>query len=348
MTTVVVGAGLIGLATAYSLQNAGEKVVVLEAERHIGYGSSFANAGMLTPSLPEPWNGPGLRRQLLTALFNRNAPVRIAWKSLPGLAGWGLEFLRNSGLQSYLESTRANYQLAKYSLAQTLKATDEHGLEFNLERNGTLCLYENKADWLARSRLCNFLESEGLVSERVSPQQIGELEPALLPVADRYVGGIRLPDDARGDGYRFCKELAVVIEKHGGEIRTGCRVLELSRQNGAVDGVLTADGSLPADRVVVAGGAASRSLLRSCGIDLPIRPAKGYSLTFDIDTAGRTPAATVIDDAAHSAVGRFGSRLRVTGFAEFAGFDRSIRPGRTKRCLQVCNEYCPMLQNVLP
>ena len=338
---LIIGGGLIGLATARALLDAGQPVVVLEAREGVGLETSFANGGMLTPSLPEPWNSPGVGRQLFKALFDPRAPVRFQPGALPSLLGWGLRFLRHSGARSYIASSMANYRLCRYSVDQTLELTERRGLDYELSKHGTLCVFDSHEELEDRWRLCEVLAGVGMTAKKVDCSQIAEYEPALAPVAERYAGGILLPDEARGDAHLFCRALADSITVDGGEIRTNSPVSAIAVRKGKVSGVQTGTTFVPAERVILAAGPHSPGLLAPFGIACRVKPARGYSITFDSGSADDLPLRSILDESAHAVVGAYGSRLRIVGFAEFAGFDASIPEVRIDELRRILGKVLP-------
>ena len=339
--TVIIGGGLIGLATAHALAERSEEVLLLEAEDGVGMDTSFANGGMLTPSLPEPWNGPGVFGHLVTSLLRPGAPMKLRVGAIPSLFTWGIGFIRHSGRRSYYAASEHNYRLAAYSLEQTRAITDRLELQFDYADRGTLCIFEDEAHLQDRQALCERLAPLGLVSRRLKAGEVMETEPTLAPSADRLAGGIWLPDDARGDAHQFCRELARVVTGAGGEIRTNTRVTGIEVDKGKVAAVVTANGRIAAQRVIVAAGSYSAALVRPLGIRLALKPAKGYSLTIDGDGLGSLPDVAIGDDATHTVVTSLGRRLRVAGTAEFAGFDKSLTPARVAALYRALEAVLP-------
>ncbi|MBT5218439.1 MAG: FAD-dependent oxidoreductase [Woeseia sp.] len=322
MRTIVIGGGLAGLSAACALIQRGQSVTVLEAREGVALETSFANAGMLTPSMPEPWNGPGVMRDLFAALFNPRASMKVHLHAIPSLFFWGLEFLCNAREKRYLQATIDNYRLCRYSKEKTLEIARELNLEFDLAERGTLCTFKDAHHFTSRRELCETLAAFGLNWRELSVPEVVELEPTLEPISDQLLGGIWLPDDARGDAHLYCRGLAKAIEASGSDIQTDAAVIKLITNGNAIRGVETRAGILEVDNVVVACGERMPMLLQTAGLDAPIRPAKGYSLTIDTERLGQLPNVSVVDDLTHSVVNVYGSRLRIVGTAEFTGFDK--------------------------
>lgn len=341
MTTIVVGGGLLGLSTAQALIDRGEEVVVLEANDSVGAETSFANGGMLTPSLSEPWNSPGVFRHLLTSLFVPGAAMKLRLRVLPSLLAWGLGFIRHSSRAHYLAAVRDNYRLADYSLMSTREMSARLELRYDLVDRGTLCIYRDETSMAERMALCTMLGEVGLTYRQLDPGGVVDIEPVLAPIRQQLAGGIWLPGDARGDARKFCVALAAAIEAQGGAVRTAAPVDELLVDDGRIAGVVVDGLSIEANRVVVAAGVASSRLLASLNFDLPVQPAKGYSITVDGDGLGPLPDVSIGDDSTHTVMTSLGGRLRVAGTAEFAGYDKRLTPSRIAA-------LCRALETVLP
>jgi D-amino-acid dehydrogenase len=195
----------------------------------------------------------------------------------------------------------------------------------------------------ARQAICDQLAERGMKSVKVDPDEIVVLEPLLKDVAHKLIGGIWFPDDASGDAHLFCRELAREIVAGGGEIDAGLRVTNLVLQNVQLRGVDTNRGRIDARRVVIAAGVHSPALLRSVGRSIGVKPAKGYSLTFDCKDLSNLPGVAIQDDDSHAVISRFGNRIRVVGTAEFAGFDTSIGKSRIDYLYGVLESLLPEL-----
>ena len=353
MKVVVIGAGLIGLTAAYFLRKRGYDVAVVERQAGPGLETSFANGSLLTPSMPEPWNAPGCWRMLLASLSRSDAPLQLRVRSLPSLSGWGIQFLRNSGAERHRENTVRNVRLALHSLKVMASVRQDTHLDYGAIARGTLKLFRRSAALdeavAAADRL---LRPEGLRFRRLSREQTIALEPALEPIAEELVGAIHYLDDEAGDAYRFCVALAEHARKIGVEFSFGTAVtaLESSRDGRKIriswhtlDGQSPAieASSLEADHYIVACGSYSTALLDPLGIRLPVRPAKGYSVTFDVPPGKSVLKIPIVDDDMHTALVAVSNAVRAAGTAEFAGFDLALRPERVRNVASLAQRILP-------
>jgi D-amino-acid dehydrogenase len=340
---VVVGAGLAGLSVAHELARRGRRVCVIDAAEDVAMGASFANGGLLTPSMSDPWNSPGVHRHLFASLFDPHSAMKLRPSAIPSLMFWGVRFLANSRPADHRRSTIAVYSLAAYSLAAMHELREGLGLAFDSASRGSLKLFRSQAAIEACLPVNRLLEEQGMKLELLDRRATFEAEPQLSPIGDEVAGAILYPGDACGDARLYCQALQAEIERQGGEIRLGTTVTRVMRSAGAVEGVATSRGRVFAPAVVVAAATASDRLTREHGVRLGIRPAKGYSLTVE-GGDGPIPAMPVVDDALHAAITPLGSRLRIAGTAEFAGEDKRIDRARIENLVGLLGAVYPEIR----
>jgi D-amino-acid dehydrogenase len=327
-TTVIIGAGLAGLSTACELVRRGKEVTVLEAGEDVAMDASYANGSMLTPSMADPWNAPGVHRHLVASIIDPRAALKLRLSALPSLLLWGLEFLRNSAPARHLAVTRAAYRLANYSVRATRELRERLSLDYGASTCGTMKLFHDGRALENALSLARTLEPHGLRFALLDREGAILAEPEVAAIGPKITGALLFPDDESGDAHQFCVALAALIESGSGQIRRGLAAMRIETRRRAAVGVDTPAGPVEATQVVVAAGVHSRSLTRRHGIDLAIRPAKGYSVTLDVSALARRPVIPVVDDTLHVAIVPMGDRLRIAGTAEFAGMNRTIRPER--------------------
>ena len=330
-----------GITTAYALWERGDEVIVLEAREDVALETSYANGGMLTPSMPEPWNSPGVHKHLAASLFNPRSSMKLRLRAIPALFGWGVEFLRHSSLEHYRAACAANYSLSSYSQDQTQRVTKRLALEYSRGTRGTLSVFRSADDFMEKHTVCQRLARLGMRYAVLNVDEMIRLVPALEDIRREIHNGIFYSGDEHGDAHQFCRGLAAAFVRAGGEIRCDTKVRKLVERNRRVRGVETYGGPIEADRIVVAAGTRSPDLLSTVGLPLRIKPVKGYSVTVDVSGIDGVPDLPVLDDSMHAGVTPLGHRLRMVGTAEFTGFDKSINTVRTDNLYAMFKKMLP-------
>ena len=348
MRIVIIGAGLLGVSTAWFLAKSGNEVVVIDRRSALALETSFANGGMLTPSQAAPWNTPGIAWQILRLLGQDESPIRIKYSRLAGLAGWGTAFLRYSKSEHFRNNFQKNIRLARYSLDQVKMIRQQQGIVYDHSHQGTLKIFQSREALRHARALLEIAAPETIRYELLDQQAVIALEPALEPVSDTLAGGLYFPDDEAGDAHRFCLELANASSLAGVSFLYDTTLTAMVRQGNRIQSVRTTSGDLTADLYVLAAGSYSRMLAQSINLRLPIYPVKGYSLTIDtVNTPGRLPVLPVIDELRHIAVTPLGQRLRIAGKAELAGYDTTIDSRRSGLLLKFFRQLYPELASGL-
>ncbi len=291
--------------------------------------------------MSDPWNAPGSWRVLLGSLGRSDAALQLRLRTLPALAGWGIQFLRNSRPAPFERGRVHNLRLALYSLKVMDTLRRQTGIEYGRSTQGTLRVFRDLDGLNRASAAAGRLSAEGLSYRILSVPHMVDLEPALAPIAHQVTGAIHYEMDEAGDAHRFCLALAQHAQRLGVEFRFRTAVRALRSHAGRVTALLADGESFAADRYIVAAGSYSTPLLRSVGVDLPVRPAKGYSVTFEGVQHRQSLRIPVIDDDLHAAVIPLDGAIRAAGTAEFAGYDRTINPDRVSNLVA-------LLQGILP
>jgi D-amino-acid dehydrogenase len=340
---LVVGGGLAGLASAYALHEAGYRVELLERREEVALETSFANGGILTPSMPDPWNAPGVHWRLLRWLGREDAPMLLRPGAIPGYFDWGLRFLAASSPRSFHAAMRANYRLCAYSVERMRAWRSALDLKYAMGTNGTLEVYRDARSYEGAVAELASLAPLGLKGTPLDPAATARLEPLLDEIRGDLVGAIHFPADESGDAFLFCRALRERLVERGVVIRLNSAVRSLHLAAGEVTGVGTDDGAfVPATQVVLAAGPWSRALLEACGVRVHVRPVKGYSLSIPIDPdAG--PRHALSDDTLHAVMTPLGATLRLAGTAEFSGWDLSLRPKRIEALWRLLKALSPTL-----
>ncbi|MGQ5523313.1 D-amino acid dehydrogenase [Chitinimonas sp. PSY-7] len=342
MQVIVLGGGVVGVSTAYYLARAGAKVIVLERQSAVALETSFANAGQISPGYSTPWAAPGIPTKALKWLFQRHAPLAIKPDGSLFQWQWMAQMLANCNDGAYAQNKERMMRLSEYSRDCLRALRNEAGLHYEERTGGTLQLFRTQQQLDSAARDIEVLKSCGVPFELLDEAGCVGAEPALGLVPGRVVGGLRLPNDETGDCQRFTTELAKRAEQLGVEFRFNTEIDALEALRGRIVGVTLKNGEwLQADHYVVAMGSFSRQLVRNLGLNLPVYPTKGYSLTIPITDPAGAPVSTVLDETYKIAITRFDQRIRVGGMAELSGYDQKLNPRRRKTLEMVVNDLFP-------
>lgn len=341
MHIAVLGAGVVGLATAYYLVRDGHRVTLIEREAGVGLGTSFANGGQLSYSYVAPLAGPGVLPKIPPWLLRRDSPLRLHPRLDPQQWLWLAQFVRACSARQADLTTRRLLALSFYSRAMMAALTHAQPLNFDHTKRGKLIAYSDGASFDAARRLMAYQHSLGCEQEALSAAQCLELEPALVDLRARLSGGIFTPSEEAGDCYEFCLELERLLLAAGVKIALDSEIRGLTLRGGAVVAVETAQGPVACDAAVLTLGAASPGLMRKLGVRLPIYPLKGYSLTAPVPADGRVPRISVTDYKKRIVYALLGDELRVAGMADIAGFDTTPDPARLALLLREARRAFP-------
>ncbi len=329
MSTIVIGAGVIGTTLAHELSLRGDSVTVIDRNRAAADGASFANGSLITPSMSDPWASPGIGAMLIKYLGKETAPFLLRFGALPSMLSWGMSFLRNSREDVWKANTRAVWPLAMFSRDILGRITADLDLRYDLWEHGTLRVHEDETSMRGAEASLAVFRELGCEISVLDREGCLEREPALRPIASQIHGSFLFPGDRSGDCRMFTQQLSEICARRGVTFRFGCTVNGFTTENNRVTGLRSSEGTLKADRYVLAAGSESLLLGRQLGVSLPVLPVKGYSATFDIGGWNGAPSLPFVDNARKVAVVRMGNRVRVAGTAEFTGFDTADNPVRS-------------------
>ena len=323
MKAVVIGAGVVGVTTAYYLSRYGHEVTVLEKESEVATLASAGNAGLIAPGHSFAWASPTAPRELLRSLTAEDTALRVNPLKAPGMAIWGLKFLRECTAERAVKNTLVKLRLAQYSQRMLDEIAGTEKIDYNDIHDGVLYLYRDPRRFEAGVKKMKLVQDHGQKQDVLDPDGIAEAEPALAPVKDKLAGAIYAVTDSSGDGVKFSKELQKVCEKMGARFQLGTGVRKLVANGTKIEGVVTEQGDpVTGDVYVLSAGVQSTPIARTVGVKLPIAPAKGYSATFPVKDGGNAvPRIGGVDEELLVAWCRMGDRMRMTSSAEFTGYE---------------------------
>lgn len=347
MEIVVIGSGVVGMTTAWRLARDGHAVTVVDRAAATAQGASHANGAQLSYSYVAPLASPAVWFDLPKYLFARDTPMRFR----PGLQlfqyRWLLKFLAACSQREALATTDKLLRLAYLSRDVLHEAADIHALDFSWNRAGKLVVHGTEAALDAARAQADYQAGLGSRQQVLDRDGCLAVEPALAAIAHRIAGGVFTPDEEAADAHRLCQGIETLLGGDNGGVtfRYGAAVRRLLRSGRRLLGVETADGGvLEADAYVLAAGVDSRRLGLTAGLDLPIYPIKGYSLSLPIGAADHAAPRVSITDAANKVVyARLDDRLRAAGMADVVGLDTGIDPVRVAQLVRQVRATFPGL-----
>ena len=343
MTTLVLGAGVIGGTSAYYLARAGHEVVVIDRQPGPALETSFANGGQISASHTEPWASPSNFPEIIKWLGRDDAPLKFRLKADPALWSWCLRFLVNCTKGRADINTERMLRLALYSRDLLADLRHDTGIEYDQLSTGILHIYRDKKVFDAASARVRMMNDLGLDRSLLDVEACLALEPALKTAADNDLirGGIFTPGDESGDAHTFTTALAGLAEKMGVQFQYNTRITGLIVKDGCIKAIQTTQGEFEATSCVVALGSYSPLLLKPLGITLPVYPAKGYSVTLDVGDSPDAPFVSLIQDELKLVYSRLGKRLRIAGTAEIAGYNTQVDDQRARQILKAALTLFP-------
>ncbi len=337
MRVIVVGAGIVGCASAYQLQRSGCEVTLVDAQPEPGLVSSYANGAQLSYSYVEPLASPGTLRALPGLLWQRGSALRFQPRWDLRQWAWGIQFMAACTRHRVEAGTRQLLELATLSRQRFDEWMGEERWPIHFARNGKLVLCRDEASLRRQAQQVLLQAQWGCQQEILDASQCVRLEPALAPVADQYAGGIWTASECVADPFLLCQELAQSVVRRGGKLALGQRVLSFQLHGERVQAVHTERATLPCDAVVLAAGVASSRLAALLGINLPIYPIKGYSITLPVVEPKKLARCSITDLGSKTVFAPLGQHLRVASAAELVGEDVQIAPERISQMLQAVN-----------
>jgi D-amino-acid dehydrogenase len=339
MHVIVIGAGVVGVTTAYYLRRRGLDVTVVERNAGVAQETSFGNAGVLAPAYVAPWSQPGMPGKVLAYLFRREAPIVFRPRLQRDLWRWLWRWYRECRVERFRVNRARMQRLAYYSrdCLHTLRA--RHAIDYEQER-GYLQLFRTPAELERTAPARQMLTEAGVPHRLLSADECRAQEPALA-ASTPLAGALHLPDDEVGNCAYFTRRLKEICAADGVEFRFSLRAERLAAEAGEVTGLQCDGEALTADRYIVAAGVDSRALLDPLGLRLPLLPVRGYSATVAITRLEHAPHLSVMDEAYKVAITRLGQRLRIAGTAEIGGDGRKLRPSSLRTLIRVARDWFP-------
>ena len=351
MRTIVLGAGLLGMTSAYFLQQLGHQVTVIDRQATPGAETSFANGGQISVSHAEPWANPSAPLKLLQWLGKEDAPLLFRLRADMHQWLWGLQFLRECTPARTRHNIGQIVRLGTYSRSVLQQLRRDTGIQYHQRTQGILHFYTNQKEFDGTLGPAEQMRQLGCDRQVISADEAVRIEPALAHIRPQLAGATFTAEDESGDANAFTRELAQLCAAAGVQFRMGCHVQALREVDGRIDHVEVTNEEgrferIPGAQFVLAMGSFSPLLARPLGIALPIYPAKGYSVTLPVKDASKAHQVSLTDDEFKLVFSRYtgadgDDRLRIAGTAEFNGYDRHLNPVRCEAIVRRTEQLFP-------
>ena len=343
MKVIVIGAGVVGVTTAYYLARSGHQVTVVEKESEAATLASAGNAGLIAPGHSFAWASPSAPKELLRSLTVEDTALRVNPFKAPGMAIWGLRFLRECNAERATKNTLVKLRLAQYSQRMLNQIAADERIDYDDIHEGILYLYRDPKRFAAGIEKMKLVQEHGQKQDVLDADGVVEAEPMLGPVKHKLAGAIYGVTDSSGDSVMFTRKLQAVCEGMGTKFVFGQGVAKLAAGSGKVKAAMLDGGdSLDAEVFVLSAGVHSPRIARSVGVRLPIAPAKGYSATFPIKrNGGPQMRVGAVDEELLVAWCRIGDRLRMTSSAEFTGYETSYKEHDLRLIRKLAGDLLP-------
>lgn len=339
MKIAVIGAGIIGITTAYELAADGHEVTVFERRGATAEEASFANAGIVAPGYVAPWAAPGMPGKVLSHLFSRHAAVKLSLPLSGRELAWLWKWLRACKLETYLANRSRLQRLALYSRERLAHLSAELQLEYEYSQGCLVLLRSEKDSQLIQPGL-PLLQEAGMAFKQINAEEARQIEPALNPDTP-FFGALHLPNDEVANCRQFALLLKNEAQRMGVRFEFNTTVAQLERAQAA--SILIAGETSPRafDGVVLCAGLASAQLLRPLGLKIPMAAVYGYSISAPIREPLNAPRSALMDERYQVAISRLGNRVRVAGSAEIGGSHERKSAASIQTLYKVLHDWFP-------
>lgn len=326
MKALVLGAGIVGITTAYELNRDGFDVTVIDREAEAACFTSYSNAGLFAPGHAYAWSSPAAPGILLRSLWRGDQALRLKFSADPRFWRWMRRFWNECTVERARRNTIAKVKLCNYSQQVFHDTVSRTQVKYDGRAGGLLYLYRSAKALAAAAEKSRILSDNGCEIRTLDTDGVAAADPALAPVKNAIAGAIYAPNDESGDCRLFSRNMAAWLKGHGVTFKFNTAITGFQTGGGRIETVLTDKGAETADVIVLCLGVYSPHLARQLGHDLPIYPVKGYAFTAPVAGRNNPPSIGGVDEETLVAYAPYGDRIRVTGTAEFAGYGTSHQP----------------------
>ncbi len=341
MKALVLGAGIVGITTAYELNRDGYDVTVIDREAEPASFTSFSNAGLFAPGHAYAWSSPAAPGILLKSLWRNDQALRFKFNTDPAFWRWMWRFWKECTAERAALNTMRKARLCLYSQQVFHDTVARTKVAYDGRDGGLLYLFRSAAALKAAANKAKILIDQGCRVDTIDADGVAKADPALAPVKDRFAGALFVPGDESGDCRLFARNMGGWLKGQGVSFKFNTTVTGLETAGGKVVAVQTDKGRETADVIVLCLGVYSPHVARMAGMDLPIYPVKGYAITAPVAGRNNPPTIGGIDEESLVAYAPYGDRVRVTATAEFSGYGRDFKPSDFRSMLDTMKAIFP-------
>ncbi|MFN0190874.1 MAG: D-amino acid dehydrogenase [Aestuariivirga sp.] len=326
MKALVLGAGIVGITTAYELNRDGFDVTVIDREAEPASFTSYSNAGLFAPGHAYAWSSPAAPGILLRSLWKGDQALRFKFSADPRFWRWMWRFWGECSAERAALNTKRKVRLCNYSLSVFHETVARTGVAYDGRKGGLLYLYRSEAALKAASAKSRILSDNGCRIETLDRDGMAKTDPALEPVKTQFAGALYAPDDESGDCRLFARNMGTWLQGQGVKFSFNTTVTGFEKTGDRIAAVMTDKGRMEADVFVLCLGVYSPHLAKELGHHLPIYPVKGYAITAPVAGRNNPPTIGGVDEETLVAYAPYGDRIRATATAEFSGYGREFKP----------------------
>lgn len=341
MKALVLGAGIVGITTAYELNRDGHEVTVIDREAAPASFTSYSNAGLFAPGHAYAWSSPAAPKILLRSLWRGDQALRFKFTADPRFWKWMWRFWGECTAERAARNTVRKVKLCNYSLSVFHDTVARSGVAYDGRTGGLLYLYRSEAALAAAAAKSRILSENGCRIETLDRDGAAARDPALAAVKDKLAGALYAPDDESGDCRMFARNMGQWLKERGVNFKFGTTITGFEKAGDKIAAVLTDKGRETADVIVLCLGVYSPHLAAELGHDLPVYPVKGYAITAPMAGRNNPPGIGGVDEEKLVAYAPYGDRVRVTATAEFSGYGRDHSPADFAAMLAAIRELFP-------
>ena len=341
MHILILGAGVIGVTTAYELLNAGYKVTVIDRQPEPALETSFGNAGLIAPGHSYAWTTPKLPGNLFKSLFQKQRAFRFKFQWDPAMWYWGIQFLRQCTHKNMAVNTLRKHRLCSYSQKCFHQLIDETNISYYENKKGLIYFFRSKESFLEGKQKLAMLKPVMNNLQLLNRTELFQLEPALKGTKTEVFGGIYCSSDESGSCRDFTLSLVDICKKNGATLTFNTSIQNIENDKRNIKKIITNKGNFQADKYVLACAAYSPFIAKMAGDYLPIYPVKGYSITVPIINYEKVPVHSGIDEDNLLAFSLLGDKIRFTSVAEISGYDATYTPSNFTEIVNLAESLFP-------